>query len=130
MSKIEQFPVSAAAAMERGETPETQAPMKLSEWLDTIGSHLIYDHKELAADFKEKTGLVPSWPVHTAGETKRAIEARGLGGELDKRPKPAAWGWEIGESLAAHYADFQGSNKFGRGSRFREAVDAVRKAGL
>lgn len=115
------------------ETQTATAKIKISDWLSERDGHTIYDSKGLGAKFKELTGYDPAWPEHSQAATVQAIKARGLGGELDSNPenKALAYGWEIAEGLASRYAPgVEISPKFGRGSRFRAAVEALRKAGM
>ena len=104
--------------------------MKASEWLEGFDSHGIYDAKRIAQDFKKKTGLDPCWPVHSAKEMVGMIEARGLGGDFHGTT-PAVSGYEIAEALAETLAKSCTHQSFhGRGSRFRDAMQALKENGM
>ena len=102
--------------------------MKASEWLLQHNSHGIYDAEEIAKDFKKETGLEPCWPVSSAKQIKQAIKRRGLGGTFHGNA-PAVAGYEIAESLADKLApEVQRPALYGRGSRFRAALEALQTA--
>lgn len=104
---------------------------KISEYLKSeITSHDIYNHDMVAKEFKERTGHDACWPTYTPSAIKEAIEKRGLGGSLSATPSERlANGWEIAESLAYKYADYNSGHIEGRGSRFRLAITTLEKAG-
>ena len=107
------------------------AQTKISDYVSQLHSHDIVDSTSYGEDFKKETGFDPAWPEHSVQETVNAIKGRGLGGELNTdRDYRCAYGWEIAEGLAGKYANYGGSWKSGRGFRFRDALDALRKAGL
>lgn len=115
-------------SQEKGSIP-TNGTVKVSEWINGISSHEIYDSSKLAKSFTAKTGQQPCWPEHSTRETASAIRARGLGGNLDKKEVANAYGWEIAEALAEKFAAWPGTFQQGRGSRFRSAVAALIAAG-
>lgn len=105
---------------------------KISDWLSRLSSHDIYDHKALCESFVEKTGQAPQWPSYSRAATRQAIKNRGLGGELrdGAASDEMAYGYVVAESLADHYAPgVNDCTAMGRGTRFRAAVGALRKAG-
>ena len=102
---------------------------KVSKWLADFGSHDIYNANATEQDFLDSTGNFASFPKHTVGDTKKAIGDRGLGGNIDGDDEDlVCYGWEIAEHLASDLAKFS-SDKFGRGSRFRDSVAAIEAAG-
>lgn len=105
--------------------------MKISEWLSTsIGSHDIASASELFASFKLQTGQEPTnWPLHSKQQTKRAMDARGLGGQ--ERPGDGAdvWGYELAQHLAYVHANGFRSPAMGRGTIFNHCVEALKVAG-
>jgi hypothetical protein len=103
----------------------------ITEWLsESIGSHDIADAEALMKDYALCTGhIAKNWPTHSPQETKRAIEARGLGGSLTTDAKKLAYGWQVAETLALQYAGFR-TEKVGRGSAYRECVEALKAKGL
>jgi hypothetical protein len=108
----------------------TTATKKVSEFLGELDPWSIYTHDELAADYKEQTGREPTWPTYTERETRRTMHNRGLGGTI----KPAggkrlAYGYSVAVHLACELVPDFRSTKMGRGSAFREAVEALAKAG-
>mgnify|MGYP001579348289 CR=1 FL=1 len=104
--------------------------MKIHEWLQDFDSHGIYDAQHCAEDFRAQTGQEPCWPTRSHAATRRMIVARGLGGNLAvDHGHDLANGYEIAEALAERYAKSTAHLVFeGRGSRFRAAFDALRKA--
>lgn len=105
--------------------------MKISEWLnESIGSHDIADSAALRADFVAKVGHEPiNWPSHSKRETKRAIDARGLGGSVREGEGDDVWGYELAAKLAFNYADGFRPTAIGRGTAFWQCVEALQKAG-
>lgn len=105
--------------------------MKISDWLAVhVDSHTIHDHVKLAADFQTHTGEVASWPTHTVKETRRAIATDPRGGTVSGPDDYlVAYGYEIAAHLAWKHTK-QTSQKFGRGSMFRECVGFLVSAGL
>lgn len=104
---------------------------RVSEWVkETISSHEIYDSRKLSKNFKGETGNDPCWPEHSTRKTFQRIQARGLGGTIQKKELANAYGWEIAEALATKLADWPGTFQQGRGSRFRSAITALEQAGM
>ncbi len=107
--------------------------MKISQWLsEYVGSHNIYDHDLLVKSFVGKTGLedyARGWPIHDAEETKRAIEARGLGGSLTTKADDLVYGYELAEHFSAVLLDYYPPAN-GRGTRFRQSVEALKDGGF
>ena len=104
--------------------------MKISEWLiNNTDSHVIQDHEKLAESFEKETGHKANWPHFTEKQTRAAIEARGLGGELKGGCDKLCYGYNVAESLAWEHAQFR-SSKNGRGFRFRECIAALQEKGL
>lgn len=104
--------------------------MKVHEWLEQLCSHDIYDADGAAEDFRKETGLEPCWHCHTADEIKGMIQARGLGGSFHGN-QPAVSGYEIAEALAENLAQSKSHHQFyGRGSRFRAALEALKQANI
>ncbi len=117
-------------SQEKGSIP-TDGTMRVSEWLrNTVSSHEIYDSRKLGKLFTAKTGEQPCWPEHSTATTISAMQARGLGGTIQKEELPNAYGWEIAESLAEKLAKWPGTFQQGRGSRFRSAIAALDQAGM
>ena len=106
--------------------------MKVSEWLETIDSHGIYEAAPCAADFTKETGKLPCWPTFTVAQTITAIKKRGIGGSVNGKPNErVAYGYEIANALAENLAATSSHRKYsGRGSQFRAAVEALKNAGL
>lgn len=108
-----------------------ETTVRVSLWLnENIGTHMIYDSRELAKEFKTETGYDACWPEHSTAETASRMQARGLGGSIQQEEKPNAYGWEIAEALATNLAKWPGTFQSGRGSRFRAAVQALEQAGF
>jgi hypothetical protein len=106
----------------------TTAREKVAAWLETLGSHDIYDANAMAEDFSKETGEQPCWTVHTAQQTRKAIRERGLGGTLTDTSKPLAYGYEVASALAYKYANQFRSGMVGRGSMFRDCLAALKGA--
>lgn len=102
---------------------------KVAKWLETLTSHGIYDHVQLAVDFTNATSEPACWAVHTPQQTRAAIRKRGLGGSLDPEVASCAYGWEIANALAKKYTVGFAVTMHGRGSQFHNALFALRKAG-
>lgn len=112
--------------------PDTGTGEKISDWLARRGSHDIYNFEKISADFTLKTGQ--EWPeyvaVSTVGATKRAIIARGLGGNIEGSDDVrCVWGYAMAADFAHALTGFV-SNKFGRGRIFQESIDALRARGF
>lgn len=103
---------------------------KISEWLSELSSHGIYSHEAALKDFQQSTGFEDAdWPAYTVKQTREAISSRGLGGSVQGKGL-MCYGWDVAEWLADHYApDVPRKSYEGRGSRFREAICALRTAG-
>lgn len=103
---------------------------KVSFWLtESLGSHDIAVADLLAEDFTKCTGLEPCWPTHTNRATINEMERRGLGGTLTTEGV-TAWGYEVAEALAKKYVQGYHCTKVGRGFIYREALEALRAAGV
>jgi hypothetical protein len=113
-------------------TEATVTKQKVSEFLGGLDPWGIYTHEDMAADFKEKTGLEADWPSYSVRETARAITERGLGGTLGNpgEGKHLAYGYTTAVHLAEKLVPGFRSTKMGRGSAFHEAVAALVKVGL
>lgn len=105
------------------------ATKTISEFLSDVDPWGIYLSKELKADFHNKTGLEPNWPEHTAKQTAEAIADRGLGGTFEATQEKIAWGYEVAVALTQQHAPSYHRTMQGRGSAFREAVEALKGAG-
>lgn len=103
---------------------------KISQWLvDNIGSHEICDDATMRKSFEKETGKKAAWLAHSVAETRRAISGRGLGGSVsDNDNKPVCYGYEIAASLAQVYANGFRSSMSGRGSMFRDCLEAIQQA--
>jgi hypothetical protein len=101
-------------------------PHAVSEWLAEIGSHDILNHADMSKDFIEATGEQPCWTAHTVADTRKAIERRGLGGSCaGPDDDKVAYGYEVAESLARKFGRGFSSDKMGRGSIFRDCIEAI-----
>jgi hypothetical protein len=80
-------------------------------------------------DWAKEIGGSPPWPIHSAKGAEAAISERGLGGWVDtKRPiKRVCYGYEVAEAVAGVYLKYNNPGIYGLGSRFRNAVEAIRK---
>ncbi len=106
--------------------------MKVSEFLKELDSHGIYKADTLAAEFTEKTGKTPCWPVHRAADAAAAIQTRRLGGQLGSNDpqEKLAYGYEIAEALANLYGAKDNTRQYpGRATRFRDAIERIVRAG-
>lgn len=105
--------------------------LKISEWLlANVDSHDILEHEGAAKDFTKATGLQPCWPVHSRQTTIDTMARRGVGGHISEGLGANAWGYEVAEALAKKYAPGYRCTKLGRGYVYREALEALRAAGL
>jgi hypothetical protein len=104
---------------------------KISEWLNELDGHGIYEAVPMAKEFTEETGETPDvWPIHTTKQTRKIMRDRGLGGTLDaKFDSQLVYGYELAATLARKYANGYRSRYIGRGSSFRDCVEAIREAG-
>jgi len=106
---------------------------KPSEFLGEFASHGIYDANEASQDYEKETGRKAPWPSHSAQELREAIVARGLGGELHSE-RPGVAGYEMAEAVAKELcskADLTTMYRLsGRGSRHREGIAALARAGF
>ncbi|MBA0088699.1 MAG: hypothetical protein HRJ53_27230, partial [Acidobacteria bacterium Pan2503] len=58
--------------------------MKVSDWLkDRVGSHDICNYRLVCKDFRELTGVEPTWGSYPVATAKRMIERRGVGGYVN-----------------------------------------------
>lgn len=108
------------------------APQKISEWLTkNVSSHDIAVFEGAKEDFEKATGkeFISKAYARSASGIRQEIRNRGLGGHYNGN-EPGVAGWDLAEALARKYTDFTGAALFGRGGRYRAAVDALRKAGL
>lgn len=112
--------------------PTKPPKMKPSTWLEeSTDSHAIQTAGLLAEHFEAKVGMPAVWPTHTVRETIKNIKARGLGGSARGEPTElVVYGYEVAESLAMHFIPGWGSPFEGRGRRFRQAIEDLRKAGF
>lgn len=105
--------------------------MKISTWLNKKDSHGIYGGGVIA-DFAAKCKRTAPWRTHINTETVAALKARGLGGTFESSPdNVTCYGWEMAEACAEKFAlNFDHGAYFGRGTRFRCAVAALKAAKL
>lgn len=103
---------------------------KISDWLKDIGPWTIYVSQQMKEEFKKETGQEPVWPEHSDHDTNKAMYERGLGGTPINTTEKVCWGYEVAISLARKYVPNFRSTKMGRGFAFREALEALQKAGL
>lgn len=106
--------------------------LSISDWLsEAIGSHDISDAVKLKENYKLATGNEPGkWPVHTRAQTKAAMDARGLGGTLkEDAGNGEVWGYELASHLAYHFANGYRPSAMGRGTAYRQCIDALKAAG-
>ena len=104
--------------------------MKVSEWLSqNTDSHDIYDDTRMRERFKVETGFDAPWKSHTREATAKAIESRGLGGQLTTDPDfICCYGYEMAAACAKKFADFY-SAKMGRGFMYRDCIENLAAAG-
>jgi len=102
---------------------------KVSQWLEEMDSHAIYNAELCAKDFKKETGLEPCWPVHTVRSCAKHIQARSLGGDVRGDPEEkVCYGYEIANALAETLANSYAHRRFhGRGSQFDCAIQVLRE---
>jgi hypothetical protein len=100
--------------------------MKPSEWITKYtDSHLIQNHEQLAAKWREEIGTEAPWQYHTVAQARRNIEKRGLGGNCDgPEGKLVCYGYEVAGDIARHYG-VKPMFKYGRGSAFWAAIEAL-----
>jgi hypothetical protein len=89
---------------------------------DNVDSYGVYDHNELAQDFKEQVGDDAPWPSHTVSYTKKEIKRR-----ISQRKKQPSWGWEIAISLARTYVPKY--EYTGRISLYHDALEVLKNSG-
>jgi len=99
----------------------------VSEYLSELDAHEIYDSEEIGKDFIKYTGMYPCWTGIPAEEMRKAIKARGLGGELDGNMDMIS-GFQMAEACAMQYANFR-PVVVGRGSLFRECIRVLKQKG-
>ncbi len=104
---------------------------RASDFLAKLDSHGIYEAKELAKDFKASTGLEPCWPTFTVAATLATMKRRGLGGQLKRvDASRVTYGYEVAVAVAGKLIPGYRTSKLGRGSQFREAVEALKVGGF
>jgi hypothetical protein len=103
--------------------------MKPSEFLNDLDSHGIYDDAILRQDYENLVGRPAPWRSHDSEAIRDSIKARGLGGSYEST-RNGVTGYEIAESIADELCANRQKIMIGRGSRFREAVDALKLAGF
>src|SRR3990167_9008764 len=108
--------------------------MTIAEWVQILNSHNIYNHEELAVDFKKETGHEPCWKYYLAYEAGNGYDHRlsYLNEGINLNEKLVSV-FEIAEALADKYASHTKSFKalgqlFGRRSRHRMAIKALEEA--
>jgi hypothetical protein len=107
--------------------------IKVSEWLVDFDSHGIYDSDGLKQDLREETGVDAPWRAVSSREMWRRIKKRGLGGTVSDTGEPLISGYEIAEALAGKLVPEkeQTWHKYqGRGTRFRAALEDLRRMGF
>jgi hypothetical protein len=107
--------------------------MKPSEWLSQIDGHSALNVEEAKADYEKETG--EKWPAYLKGTPAKKLLAEGRenykGLQVWDGPEKAhvAAGWEIAGALADQFVPDFHPQCSGRGSRFREYLNALRHAG-
>lgn len=117
---------------------------KVSEWLSSMDSHVIYTEDDLdglgdcdnIAVVREDAAVslhykeaVQTQYLLTADEIRLAMAQRGLGGTFDPGDYEYFFtGWEMATNLAFLIAH-KYPTKMGRGGRFREAISLIKEAG-
>lgn len=107
---------------------------KASEWLSEFDGHSALDADECRKSYEEETGLV--WPHHLKGRPVAEALQEGR-----KDPKGLqAWegpvtakvlaGYQVARAISGVLIPGFYSNKLGRGSEFRDYVEALKTAGL
>lgn len=102
--------------------------MPVWKFLESYGSHDIYLAEPVARRFLVYTGRKAPWTPTSAAEIRRQIAARGLGGSYEGNA-PGVAGFVMAEACAHEFARFH-SLKMGRGSAFRECIEALRGNGI
>jgi len=102
---------------------------KPSEFLEELDSHAVY-----GVGMLEECGFdTSSIPTQTAKSIMAEIEARGLGGWMDKDADPEELmfsGWKAAYGLARHFLGHNPGDAYhGRGSAFRADLDGLKEAG-
>lgn len=110
----------------------------ISAWLSTLGSHEIYTLTHIKEDFETHTGQ--KWPsyvgTYTFKQTRDAMRARGLGGQLEDSKDRCVWGYQMAADFAKHLTHQDasvtafGRQIMGRGRIFYNAIELLEKAGL
>jgi hypothetical protein len=106
---------------------------KISEWLSDYDGHCGLHAEAAKVEFEKETGK--RWPEHLKGQPVQKLLKQGRkdpkGLHVWNGPKDAhvLGGWQVAASLAAHYAKGYSSPSLGRGSEFRDCLEALRKAG-
>ena len=107
--------------------------MKISEWLNDLDGHSACDAEILAADFRARVGA--AWPAYLKGTPVKILlrqgkrDPKGLAFWTGRKDARVLAGYEVARALAATYVAFQ-SKCLGRGSEFRDCLDALRKGGM
>lgn len=104
----------------------------VSKWFqDTIDSHSIYSHRDIARKFLQETGQLADWPVATYKETVQSMHNDPRGGTMERGLKDqlVCYGWVMARHMARKLVNHQ-SHMMGRGYEFRDCVTALAKGGF
>ncbi len=106
---------------------------KISEWLSGFDGHDAIDVEMAREDFEKETG--ETWPPYLKGTPAKKELAEGkkhFKGLQSWNGLPTAHilaGYQVAQALAGEVLDGFYPKCEGRGSRFRECIEALRKAG-
>jgi len=106
---------------------------KISEWLGEMDGHTALSVELARPAFEKATGK--TWPDYLKGEPVREVlerakdDIKGLQYWKGDASHHVIGGWQIACALAEEYVKFH-SSKLGRGSAFRDCLEALRGAGL
>jgi len=109
-----------------------QEPIKVSAWINELGTHGIMDSASAGKSFKDETGEEPCWGEGwTQAEMQSAIDSRGKGGDVNG-PEGMLFTdtLTIAEACAHKYVPqpwYHG--KMGMGFAVRACVTAIAEAG-
>ncbi len=106
---------------------------KISEWLSGFDGHDAVDVEAARVDFEKATG--ETWPLYLKGrpvQKELADGKKSFKGLQTWNGSPAAnivAGYQVAQALTDQFLEGFYPKCEGRGSRFRECIEALRKAG-
>lgn len=108
---------------------------KISEFLQDLGAHELYDSHKLAISFKEETGQEAIWSSYSTAQATRMAGGPGIKLLPGTEDMAVVAGYNVAEKYVEKFAKHAMSyrllcNLSGRGSRFRTAILCLEEVGL